>query len=226
MKDSKAALAQALKTSRTIVHTAYFSLAVAVVSMAINIGFGLEYEWVTIPFGIIATLGFICFAFLIKSDSLMKKRYTYLSKKGICGTKEIQVTDKFTYIRMLMGDEGRLENHFHLVDPEGHWRLDYSVEQRYAEIPVGSKLRISYASSDRYKEVFDLEILETGQSAEPIKKYMSEVEITGVNEEGSLKVNKFHLAKQVRCYHVVNGQAEEVDRNVFVQTTLPVFNRS
>lgn len=226
MKDPKLALKQALDGTRTIIRTAYIALAVAVVAMSINIGFGLEYEWVTIPMGIIAALAFICFAFLIKTDLLMKKRYTYLSKKGICGTKEIQVTDKFTYIRMLMGDEGRLENHFHLVDAEGHWRLDYSIEQRYSEIPVGSKLRIAFASSDRYKEVFDLEILETGQSAATIKKYMSEVKITGANEDGSLKVNKFHLAKQVRCYHVVNGQAEEVDRNVFVQTTLPVLNES
>ncbi|MFC6999916.1 hypothetical protein [Rufibacter roseus] len=138
---------------------------------------------------------------------------------------ETEITDKFYFIKLLPGEDGPLEYRYFACDRQGLWRLSARASEYFAQLQPGCKVKAVMLQAGSLKEIADLEILHKTAAPEKLTpqqvqdKIASEVKVTEYAEDGVL-VNKFHLAKKVRYYLIINKEVVEVNRATFLATPL------
>jgi len=178
---------------------------------------------------VLTGLGALLLIFAIKALSSgwkdLRRYRKYLNAQDAAQEVEIEITDKFYFIKLLPGDHGPLEYRYFACNHSGHWRLDERVKHYYEQLQPGYKIKAVVLKAGGLKEIADLEIQQEAAAPDKLNpnqvqdKIVSEVKVTDYGEEG-ITVNKFHIAKVLRYYLIINKEVVEVNRATFLSTPL------
>ena len=178
----------------------------------------------------LAGIGLFTFTgYLVRLRNILhtRKKYKKLQLEN-CETLELEVLDRFTYIKLLSGEDkaGEIAFRYLIKTNLGNLQLAEDKHAFFSRFQPGTRLRAAVTKGRTSRRIIDLEILfepETSATAallnQVVAKVASEVKVIGYRD-GQFLINKLHALPELKYYLVINNMPQLVTGATFSRTKL------
>ncbi|GEO05686.1 hypothetical protein AAE02nite_33500 [Adhaeribacter aerolatus] len=185
------------------------------VAAGIIIRFPELVDFIQVPYFAAGTAGIGLFIFTFSFVWLRKILRTQQKYKRLrlenCEIIELEVLDRFTYIKLLPGEEGNIAYRYFVKTATGNWQLANGLHAIFVRLQPGTRIRAAVKKRETIREILDLEILSepakktnSGWLNQVTDKVASEVKVIGYRD-GQYLTNRLHPLPELKYYLVVNN---------------------